>query len=226
MCNGGRLLAATGLLDGRRATAHWSAIRGLQRRRPRWIGSAASAMSQDGTPHHHRRSDLGGIRRPAAGRAAGRIPTRPNGSARSSPTRAGRCTAPPASPRSAGRRGIWRFCWRWSVRGCGQRSVSDWSRGSASWRSPPPSRFTPARLSPAPSRSPPPPPFPRVMGCAWSRPRPTPAPPGSTGWWCLASDPSRRSTRGCWSGPPSVASTSNSPTVGRRRASSLRGDAG
>ena len=39
VCNGGRLLAATGLLDGRRATAHWSAIRGLQRRRPQvdWV---------------------------------------------------------------------------------------------------------------------------------------------------------------------------------------------
>jgi putative intracellular protease/amidase len=34
VCNGARLLAATGLLDGRRATAHWSALRSLQRRHP------------------------------------------------------------------------------------------------------------------------------------------------------------------------------------------------
>ncbi|HEX3201984.1 MAG TPA: AraC family transcriptional regulator, partial [Actinomycetes bacterium] len=39
VCNGSRLLAAAGLLDGRRATAHWSAIRGLERRRPQvdWV---------------------------------------------------------------------------------------------------------------------------------------------------------------------------------------------
>src|SRR5262245_52250056 len=35
VCNGARLLAATGLLDGRRATAHWSALRSLQRRHPK-----------------------------------------------------------------------------------------------------------------------------------------------------------------------------------------------
>src|SRR5215211_8724136 len=34
VCNGARLLAAAGLLDGRRATSHWSSISGLQRSRP------------------------------------------------------------------------------------------------------------------------------------------------------------------------------------------------
>ena len=48
VCNGGRLLAATGLLDGRRATAHWSAIRGLQRRRPQVDWVRGQRYVQDG----------------------------------------------------------------------------------------------------------------------------------------------------------------------------------
>jgi putative intracellular protease/amidase len=49
VCNGGRLLAAAGLLDGRRATAHWSAIRGLQRRRPQVDWVRGHRYVQDGT---------------------------------------------------------------------------------------------------------------------------------------------------------------------------------
>jgi putative intracellular protease/amidase len=39
VCAGSRLLAATGLLDGRRATSHWSSIRDLERSRPQvdWV---------------------------------------------------------------------------------------------------------------------------------------------------------------------------------------------
>src|SRR5829696_7648751 len=49
VCNGSRLLAATGLLDGRRATAHWSAIRGLSRRRPQVDWVRGQRYVQDGT---------------------------------------------------------------------------------------------------------------------------------------------------------------------------------
>jgi putative intracellular protease/amidase len=49
VCNGSRLLAATGLLDGRRATAHWSAIRGLERRRPQVDWVRGRRYVQDGT---------------------------------------------------------------------------------------------------------------------------------------------------------------------------------
>jgi putative intracellular protease/amidase len=48
VCNGGRLLAATGLLDGRRATSHWSAIRGLARRRPQVDWVRGQRYVQDG----------------------------------------------------------------------------------------------------------------------------------------------------------------------------------
>src|SRR5919202_1499625 len=47
--NGSRLLAAAGLLDGRRATAHWSAIRGLARRRPHVDWVRGQRYVQDGT---------------------------------------------------------------------------------------------------------------------------------------------------------------------------------
>jgi putative intracellular protease/amidase len=48
VCNGGRVLAATGLLDGRRATAHWSAIRSLARRRPQVDWVRGQRYVQDG----------------------------------------------------------------------------------------------------------------------------------------------------------------------------------
>ncbi len=49
VCNGSRLLAATGVLDGRRATAHWSSIRGLERRRPQVDWVRGQRYVQDGT---------------------------------------------------------------------------------------------------------------------------------------------------------------------------------
>jgi putative intracellular protease/amidase len=48
VCNGSRLLAAAGLLDGRRATAHWSSIRGLARRRPQVDWVRGQRYIQDG----------------------------------------------------------------------------------------------------------------------------------------------------------------------------------
>jgi hypothetical protein len=49
VCNGSRLLAATGLLDGRRATSHWSSIRGLERSRPQVDWVRGQRYVQDGT---------------------------------------------------------------------------------------------------------------------------------------------------------------------------------
>src|SRR5512132_3255852 len=49
VCNGSRLLAAAGLLDGRRATSHWSSINGLQRSRPLVDWVRGQRYVQDGT---------------------------------------------------------------------------------------------------------------------------------------------------------------------------------
>ena len=48
VCNGSRLLAASGLLDGRRATSHWSSISGLQRSRPQVDWVRGQRYVQDG----------------------------------------------------------------------------------------------------------------------------------------------------------------------------------
>jgi transcriptional regulator GlxA family with amidase domain len=49
VCNGSRLLAATGLLDGRRATAHRASMRGLARRCPQVDWDRGRRSVQDGT---------------------------------------------------------------------------------------------------------------------------------------------------------------------------------
>jgi putative intracellular protease/amidase len=49
VCNGSRLLAATGLLDGRQATAHWSSVGGLERSRPQVEWVRGQRYVQDGT---------------------------------------------------------------------------------------------------------------------------------------------------------------------------------
>src|SRR2546430_5209777 len=48
VCAGARLLAAAGLLDGHRATTHWSRLRGLQRRRPQVDWVRGQRYVQDG----------------------------------------------------------------------------------------------------------------------------------------------------------------------------------
>jgi putative intracellular protease/amidase len=48
VCAGSRLLAAAGLLDGHRATSHWSRLHGLQRSRPQVDWVAGQRYVQDG----------------------------------------------------------------------------------------------------------------------------------------------------------------------------------
>lgn len=47
VCAGTALLAATGLLDGRRATSHWSKLRGLQRSHPEVLWERGQRYRQD-----------------------------------------------------------------------------------------------------------------------------------------------------------------------------------
>ena len=72
VCAGSVLLAETGLLDGRRATSHWSNITRLQRKHPQVEWVRGQRYVEDRTYHHHRRGDLRCVRRPAAGRTARR----------------------------------------------------------------------------------------------------------------------------------------------------------
>jgi len=48
VCAGARLLAATGMLDGRRATSHWSRLRSLRRRHPKVVWERGQRYVQDG----------------------------------------------------------------------------------------------------------------------------------------------------------------------------------
>lgn len=49
VCTGARLLAAAGLLDGHRATTHWSRLKSLQRSRPQVDWVSGQRYVQDGT---------------------------------------------------------------------------------------------------------------------------------------------------------------------------------
>jgi transcriptional regulator GlxA family with amidase domain len=135
VCAGSELLAATGLLDGRRATSHWSKLSGLQRSRPQVDWVRGQRYIQDGTV-----TTTAGVTSGVFG--ALRLVEQLAGAAEAQ--RVGRELAypgwslrgPPRSARGAGRHGIWRICWLWSSRGFVQRSASGWSRGWASSRSP------------------------------------------------------------------------------------------
>jgi len=176
VCNGSRLLAATGLLDGRRATAHWSSIRSLERSRPLVDWVRGQRYVQDGTL-----TTTAGVTSGVFG--ALRLVEQLAGAAEAA--RVGQELAYPG----------WSLhgpteirAQRWAPRDLAYllAVVFPWLRprvgvglveGSASWRSPRRSRSTPAPSRPAPSHSPPRPPSPPDTGCAWSRHRPTPAPP-------------------------------------------------
>jgi putative intracellular protease/amidase len=178
VCNGSRLLAATGLLDGRRATAHWSSTKGLERSRPQVDWVRGQRYVQDGT-----------LTTTTAGVTSGVFG-------------ALRLVEQLAGPDEAERVGQELAYPGWSLHGPIEIRAQGWAprdlayllavafpwlrptlgvglvEGVGELESPPHSRSTPAPLRPTPSRSPPRPPSPPDMGCAWSRLPPTPAPSG------------------------------------------------
>ena len=72
VCAGSRLLAAAGLLDGYRATSHWSRLKGLQRSRPQVDWVRGQRYVQDGKITTTAGVTSGVFGAPAAGPAARR----------------------------------------------------------------------------------------------------------------------------------------------------------
>jgi putative intracellular protease/amidase len=99
VCAGSRVLAATGMLDGRTATSHWSRLGALAEQRPQVHWVSGQRYVQDGRVTPRPGSP------PASPGRCGSWPTsraapRPSGWAAPSGTRTGRSTARPASRRS------------------------------------------------------------------------------------------------------------------------------
>jgi transcriptional regulator GlxA family with amidase domain len=165
VCAGSRLLAAAGLLDGCRATSHWSRLKGLQRSRPQVDWVRGQRYVQDGkitTTAGVTSGVFGAL--PLVQQLAGA--TKAQRVAASWPIRAGRWMAPPASPRSGRCRVTSPTCSPPSHHGAGRRSASGWPRASVSSTSPRRSRSTPPRSPPVRYRSPQGAPSPPATGYA------------------------------------------------------------